>query len=148
MHDRPPFWPIDDDGEDDRSNPHRPNINGLPHIRSGTSEVVYPCPECQSLRIETRNYGRRVGSAIGTAAGATSAFAMTLSGGELGAAVGLIAGPIGSACGGIAGAIIAGLVGGAAGCATGAVFGKALDNNIFDNYRCRACGHTFGEPPF
>lgn len=147
MHNRRPFEPFDEMDNEDWSDPHRPNIAGPPHIRSGTSEVVYPCPECQSLRIEIRNYGRRIGSAIGTAAGATSAFAMSLSGGEVGAAVGLIAGPIGATCGGIAGAIVAGLVGGAAGCATGAVFGKALDTNVLDNYRCRACGHIFGNPP-
>jgi len=146
MHERRPFETFDEMDENDWSDPHRPDVAGLPHLRPGTSEVIYPCPECQSLRIETRNYGRRIGSAIGTAAGATGAFAMSLSGGEIGAAVGLIGGPIGSACGGIAGAIIAGLVGGAAGCATGAVFGKALDTNILDNYRCRACGHTFGDP--
>jgi len=146
MHDRRPFEPFSDD-EDDWSSPQRSHTVELPHLRPGTSEVVYPCPECQSLRIEIRNYGRRIGSAIGTAAGATGAFAVSVSGGEVGAAIGLIAGPIGAACGGIAGAIIAGLVGGAAGCATGAVFGKALDNNIFDNYRCRACGHIFGDPP-
>jgi len=148
MHDRRPFEPFgeDDEDEDEWSDPHRSDTVELPHIRPGASEVVYPCPECQSLRIETRNHGRRIGSAIGTAAGATSVFVMTLSGGEVGAVVGLIAGPIGSACGGIAGAIVAGLIGGAAGCATGAVFGKALDTNILNNYHCRACGHTFGDP--
>jgi predicted RNA-binding Zn-ribbon protein involved in translation (DUF1610 family) len=147
MHDRRPFEPSGEEDEDGWSEPHRPDTAELPHIRPGASDVMWPCPECQSLRIETRNHGRRIGSAIGTAAGATSAFVMALSGGEAGAAIGLIAGPIGSACGGIAGAIIAGLVGGAAGCATGAAFGDALDSNVLDNYRCRACGHTFGKPP-
>lgn len=145
MHDRGPSEPFGEGDESGWSEPQRPDFGEIPRIRPGASEVVWPCPECQSLRIETRDHGRRIGGAIGTAAGATSAFVMAISGGEAGAAVGLIAGPIGSACGGIAGAIIAGLVGGAAGCATGVVFGEALDSNVLDNYRCRACGHTFSD---
>jgi len=146
MHDRRPFESFSEEDEGIWLDPHHLDTSELPHIRPGTSEVVWPCPECQSLRIETRNHGRRIGGAIGTAAGATSAIVMALSGGEAGALVGLIAGPIGSACGGIAGAVIAGLIGGAAGCATGTAFGDALDRNVLAPYRCRACGHFFSPP--
>lgn len=139
MHDRRSFEPFSEEDEAGWSEPYRLGLDELPRTRAGASDVVWPCPECQSLRIEIRNHGRRIGGAIGTAAGATSAFVMALSGGEAGAVVDLIAGSIGSACG----AIIAGLVGGAAGCATGVVFGEVLDSNVLDNYRCRTCGHAF-----
>ena len=40
-------------------------------------------------------------------------------------------------------AIIGGLVGGLAGCTAGAAFGDALDQAIFDNYKCIDCDYTF-----
>lgn len=101
------------------------------------------CPRCGSDHIEKRNQARKAGSTIGAVAGATSGVAMTLSGAEVGATVGLIAGPIGSVFGGLAGAILAGLAASAAGCAAGAAMGEVIDENILDNHRCVACGHTF-----
>lgn len=101
------------------------------------------CPRCGSDRIEKRNQARKAGSTIGAVAGATSGVAMTLSGAEVGATVGLIAGPVGSVFGGLAGAILAGLAASAAGCAAGAAMGEVIDDNVLENHRCSACGHTF-----
>lgn len=101
------------------------------------------CPRCGSDHVEKRNQARKAGSTIGAVAGATSGVAMTLSGAEVGATVGLIAGPIGSVFGGLAGAILAGLAASAAGCAAGAAMGEVIDENVLDNHRCVACGHTF-----
>jgi len=101
------------------------------------------CPRCGSEHVEKRNQARKTGSTIGAVAGATSGVAMTLSGAEVGATVGLIAGPIGSVFGGLAGAILAGLAASAAGCAAGAAMGEVIDENVLDNHRCVACGHTF-----
>jgi hypothetical protein len=101
------------------------------------------CPRCGSNHIEKRNQARKAGSTIGAVAGATSGVAMTLSGAEVGATVGLVAGPIGSVFGGLAGAILAGLAASAAGCAAGAAVGEVIDENVLDNHRCSACGHTF-----
>lgn len=101
------------------------------------------CPRCGSDHVEKRNQARKAGSTIGAVAGATSGVAMTLSGAEVGATVGLIAGPIGSVFGGLAGAILAGLAASAAGCAAGAAMGEIIDENVLDNHRCVACGHTF-----
>ena len=101
------------------------------------------CPRCGSEHVEKRNQARKAGSTIGAVAGATSGVAMTLSGAEVGATVGLIAGPIGSVFGGLAGAILAGLAASAAGCAAGAAMGEVIDENVLDNHRCSACGHTF-----
>jgi len=102
------------------------------------------CPHCGSTRIDTLNIGRRAGSTLGSAAGATSGVAMALFGAEAGAAVGAVGGPVGAVFGGLAGAVIAGLLGGAAGSAAGSAVGSVLDDNVFDNYRCLTCGHTFG----
>lgn len=119
----------------------------LPRFHTGTHRVVYPCPSCKSLQTEPRHHARRIGGAIGAAAGAVSAAAAALSGAELGAAVGAIGGPLGAMCGAIGGAVIAGLAGAAAGCATGAALGSAIDQNVLDNWCCRACGHTFSIKP-
>lgn len=101
------------------------------------------CPRCRSDHVGKGNLARKAGSTIGAVAGATSGVAMTLSGAEVGATVGLIAGPIGSVFGGLAGAILAGLAASAAGCAAGAAMGEVIDENVLDNHRCAACGHTF-----
>jgi predicted RNA-binding Zn-ribbon protein involved in translation (DUF1610 family) len=127
---------------------HEPFENTFPTPPSSASAVTPPCPECQSLRIETRNHARKIGGAIGTVAGTTSGVAYALSGAEIGAMIGVLAGPIGSICGALAGAVIAGLIGGAAGCAAGAVLGEVVDANVLNNYRCHACGYTFsGKQP-
>lgn len=110
--------------------------------RASTS-VHRRCPRCGSDHVKRRNQARKAGSTIGAVAGATSGVAMTLSGAEVGATVGLMAGPIGSVFGGLAGAILAGLAASAAGCAAGAAMGEVIDENVLDNHRCSACGHTF-----
>lgn len=119
----------------------------VPRQRPDTSEVIYACPACESFRTEPRHIARRIGGAIGATAGGTSAVAAALSGAEIGAAAGTLGGPVGVLCGSIAGAIIAGLAGAAAGCATGAALGETLDQKVLDNWRCRACGHTFSIRP-
>ncbi|HDR9038729.1 TPA: hypothetical protein QDB07_006304 [Burkholderia vietnamiensis] len=151
MPDRPPFFPYDDEGEDDawhrgRHEPHRteqPDAGESPSYRPGIGDVAYPCPSCESFRTEQRHLARRICSAVGAAAGATSAVAASLSGAEAGAAIGALGGPIGAVCGGIAGAVLAGLLAGAAGCTTGAALGEALDLKVLNNWRCLACGRTF-----
>jgi hypothetical protein len=153
----PPFE--DDDGDEwlaeqlslrEREPAHtssRPFGQELPRYRPDTGEVIYACPACESLRTEARHVARRIGGAIGATAGGTGAAAAALSGAEIGAAAGTLGGPFGVMCGGIAGAIIAGLAGAAAGCATGAALGETIDRKVLDNWRCRACGHTFSIGP-
>ncbi|WP_244321818.1 hypothetical protein [Burkholderia reimsis] len=153
MRERSSFGQFDDDNDDQwNESPYgqRGSYSRQPHagatsqhFETGSRDVRFPCPACQSPRIEPRHVARRIGGAVGAAAGATSAIGIALSGAEAGAAAGLLAGPIGSACGGIAGAILAGLVAGAAGCATGAACGEAIDQKVLNNWRCLACGRTF-----
>ena len=52
MGDRGPFESFDEEDESHWSEPQRPDFSDIPRIRPGTSEVIWPCPECQSLRIE------------------------------------------------------------------------------------------------
>jgi hypothetical protein len=160
MHDRrPPLRPFDDDDEDEwlreqmHLNDHaftsaspRPGDHEARN-RPDTTELIYACPACESFRTQPRHIARRIGGAIGAAAGGTSATAAALSGAEIGVAIGAPGGPFGALCGGVAGAIIAGLAGAAAGCATGAALGETLDSKVLDNWRCRACGHTFSIRP-
>jgi predicted lipid-binding transport protein (Tim44 family) len=127
--------------------PPRPFGHEPPRHRPDTGVVIYACPACESFHTKPRHIARRIVSAIGTAAGGTSAAAAALSGAEFGAAAGMLGGPFGALCGSIAGAIIAGLAGAAAGCATGAALGETIDQNVLDNWRCRACGHTFSPLP-
>jgi hypothetical protein len=134
-------------GQDDRD-PGRSYVgDGAQYFQTGSRDVRFACPACQSPRTRPRHLARRIGGAIGATAGATGAIAIALSGAEAGATAGLIAGliagPVGSACGGIAGAILAGLVAGTAGCATGAACGEAIDQKVLNNWQCTACGHTF-----
>lgn len=151
MRERPSFDPYEDDDVDDTwqqclyglRQPLGPDEDDLPRYRPDQGGPAWPCPSCESFRTEQRHIARRICSAVGAAAGATSGTAAALSGVETGAAIGSLGGPAGALCGGIAGAILAGLVAGAAGCATGAAFGEALDQTIFDNMLCLACGRTF-----
>lgn len=151
MRERPPFFPYDDEDENDMLQ-HR--LHGLrqppeqderesPRYRPGIGDMVFPCPSCESFRTEQRHVARRICSAVGAAAGAMSGAAAVLSGAETGAAIGLLSGPVGAVCGGVAGAILAGLVTGAAGCATGAALGEAIDQKVLSNFRCLACGCMF-----
>lgn len=135
--------PFDPDEPRATGGMHEPFENAAPSRQTESP----PCPKCQSGRVETRNHARKAGGAIGTVAGTTSGVAIALSGAEVGATVGVIAGPIGSTFGAIAGAVIAGLIGGAAGCAAGAIFGEVVDDKVFNNYRCHACGYTFSNTP-
>lgn len=125
----------------------RPFGHKLPRYRPDTGEMIYVCPACDSFRTESRHIARRIVSAIGTGAGGAGAAAAALSGAELGAAAGTLGGPFGALCGSVAGAIIAGLAGAAAGCATGAALGEAIDQKVLNNWRCRACDHTFSIRP-
>lgn len=160
MRDRPPFFPYDDEGDDDDPawqsalnrlrnghQPPEPNERESPRYRPGKSDLIWPCPYCESFRIEQRHVARRIWSAVGAAAGAMSGAAAVLSGAETGVVVGALGGPLGAVCGGVAGAVLAGLVTGAAGCATGAAFGEALDHKVLNNWRCLACGRTFTVRP-
>lgn len=160
MHDRRlPHPPFDDDDEDEWLCEHmhlydREFASASPRpgdhearYRPDTTELIYACPACESFRTQPRHIARRIGGAIGAAAGGTSAAAAALSGAEIGAVVGAPGGPFGVLCGSIAGAIIAALAGAAAGCATGAALGETLDSKVLDNWRCRACGHTFSSRP-
>jgi len=156
---RPPYLPFneDDQGEwlaeqlhlHEREPEQTPPAfdHELPRYRPDTGKVIYACPACESLRTEPRHIARRIGGAVGATAGGMSASAAALSGAELGAAAGTLGGPFGVLCGSIAGAIIAGLAGAAAGCATGAALGETIDRKVLDNWRCRACGHTFSIDP-
>lgn len=104
------------------------------------------CPRCQSDRIETRSYGKKIGGAVGAAAGVGSGIALVLSGADVGAALGSVAGPAGIVAGGLAGGVLAVLMSGSAGCAAGAAFGNVIDENVLDKYRCVECGHAFSQP--
>lgn len=103
-----------------------------------------PCPQCGSERIETRDFAQRTGGALGGVAGAAGGVAGTLPGAQLGLAIGLAGGPFGATLGTVIGAILGGLCGAALGCEVGATFGQVVDDRVLDNYRCLACGHTFG----
>ena len=151
MHERPSFFP---DDEDEEGNAWQRHLHGLPppqqseneespRFRPGKGDLVWPCPSCGSFRSEQRHIARRICSAVGAAAGATSGAVAVLSGAEAGAVIGALGGPIGAMCGGVAGAVLAGLVAGAAGCATGAALGEAVDLKVLDNWRCLACGRLF-----
>jgi hypothetical protein len=157
---RPLHPPYDEDEEDEwlheqihlhghatAQDAPRPFGREPPRYRLDTGKMIYACPACESFRTEPRHIARRIGGAIGATAGGTSAVAAALSGAEIGAAAGTLGGPFGVLCGSIAGAVIAGLAGAAAGCATGAALGETVDQKVLDNWRCRACGHTFSIRP-
>ncbi len=101
------------------------------------------CPQCQSRRISTKNFGKKAGGVIGTAGGGISGAAGALSGAEVGGMVGSVGGPVGIALGALSGAILGGLLGAATGGITGSKLGEVIDQRLLDNYVCRDCGHTF-----
>jgi Na+/glutamate symporter len=45
----------------------------------------------------------------------------------------------------VAGAIARGIAGATAGTIAGGEAGKAVDENLFDNYHCTSCGHKFSD---
>jgi hypothetical protein len=104
------------------------------------------CPRCQSERIETRSYGKKIGGAVGAVAGIGSGMALVLSGADVGAAIRPAAGPAGTVQSGLAGGVLAVLMSGSAGCVAGAAFGDVIDENVLDKYRCVECGHAFSQP--
>ncbi|SDZ02589.1 hypothetical protein [Nitrosomonas sp. Nm58] len=101
------------------------------------------CPNCRSIRITTKDEGRKVGGAIGAAGGGIHGIAGAVKGAKVGRTLGFIAGPAGGAFGSIAGAFFGGLIGTVTGGVTGAKLGEIVDQRILDNYLCRSCGHSF-----
>lgn len=111
----------------------------------GSAEVLL-CPRCQSERIETRSYGKKIGGALGALAGLGSGVALVLSGADIRNAGGSAAAPLDAAVDGLASGVLAVLKSGSAGCAAGADFGDVIDEHVFDRYRCVECGHAFSQP--
>lgn len=121
-----------------------------------TSEEVDPslafsaeallCPRCQSERIETRSYGKKIGGALGAAAGIGSGVALVLSGADIRAVSGPAADPADTVAGDLAAGVLAVFKSGSAGCTAGAAFGNVIDEHVLDRYRCVECGHAFSEP--
>lgn len=103
------------------------------------------CPRCQSERIETRSYGKKIGGALGALAGLGSGVALVLSGADIRNVGGSAAAPLDAAADGIAGGVLAMLRSGSAGCTAGAGFGNVIDEHVLDRYRCVECGHTFSQ---
>jgi hypothetical protein len=103
------------------------------------------CPRCQSERIETRSYGKKIGGVIGAAAGIGSGMALVLSGADVTAFVGSTADSAGGLPGGLARGVLAVMMSGSAGCTAGAAFGDVLDETVLDKYRCVECGHGFSQ---
>lgn len=104
------------------------------------------CPYCQSSKVITLDYGRKVGGTVGTIAGAATALPRTLIAVEAGLIASTIAGPPGFVVGTLAGYVLSGLVGGYIGNATGTALGEVIDDNILDNYRCLGCHRKFSAP--
>lgn len=98
------------------------------------------CPRCQSERVETRGYGKKIGGAMGAIAGIGSGIALVLSGADLGAVTGA-----GTKTDGLARGVLAVLKSGSAGCVAGAAFGDVIDEEVLDKHRCVECGHTFSQ---
>lgn len=113
---------------------------------SALSAPAMLCPRCQSERIETRSYGKKIGGALGAAAGIGSGMALVLSGADIRATSGSAADPVDAAASGLAGGVLAVLKSGSAGCAAGAAFGDVIDEHVLDKYRCVECGHAFSQP--
>lgn len=104
------------------------------------------CPRCQSERVETRSYGKKIGGALGAIAGIGSGMALVLSGADISKVGGSMAVSSDTAAGGLAGGVLVVLRSGSAGCTAGADFGNVIDENVLDKYRCVECGHAFSQP--
>tara|TARA_R110000823_G_scaffold45496_6_gene117382 strand:+ start:201 stop:551 length:351 start_codon:yes stop_codon:yes gene_type:complete len=105
------------------------------------------CPNCQSVRIGKKNYGKKAAGVVGASAGTYGGYVSAAAGGRVGASLGVAAGPVGAAVGGIGGALIGALLGGATGASAGVILGEVLDERVFDNYRCLDCGYSFSTDP-
>jgi DNA-directed RNA polymerase subunit RPC12/RpoP len=115
------------------------------HFLCRKKELEMICPHCESSRVITRNWGKRLGCAVGSAAGAVVGSTSAISGRKFGAGIEGFGGPTGMAVGGVASAVLGGLLGAACGCAAGEEAGQVFDGRIFDIYACVACGHTFNQ---
>lgn len=104
------------------------------------------CPRCQSERIETRSYGKKIGGALGAAAGIGSGIALVLSGADIRAVIGSAADSVDNVAGDLAVGVMAVLKSGSTGCVAGAAFGDVIDEHVLDKYRCVECGHAFSQP--
>jgi len=105
------------------------------------------CPNCQSVRIGKKNYGKKAAGVVGASAGTYGGYVSAAAGGRIGASLGVAAGPMGATVGGISGALIGALLGGATGASAGVILGEVLDERVFDNYRCLDCGYSFSANP-
>jgi hypothetical protein len=123
------------------------DIHDPQDINPGGLHMSMKCPKCSSERIGTLDNGMVAGAVIGGTSGAIGGFTAALAGAEIGALAGALAGPLGIPIGGIGGAIFGALTGGTAGSLAGARVGGLLDNQVFDNYRCLNCEHTFHNRP-
>lgn len=122
-----------------------------PAVDEVDSSVALPaeallCPRCQSERIETRSYGKKIGGALGAIAGLGNGVALVLSGSNISKFGGSAAGPSDAAADGLAMGVLAVLRSGSAGCTAGADFGNVIDEHVLDRYRCVECGHAFSQP--
>lgn len=109
-----------------------------PSLTLSDQELI--CPRCQSERVETRGYGKKIGGAMGAIAGIGSGIALVLSGADLGAVT-----SAGTKTDGLARGVLAVLKSGSAGCVAGAAFGNVIDEDVLDKYRCVECGHAFNQ---
>jgi hypothetical protein len=109
--------------------------------------MLEPCPNCQSVRIGKKNYGKKAAGVVGASAGTYGGYVAATTGGRVGASLGIAAGPMGAAVCGIGGAVIGALLGGASGASAGVILGEVLDERVFDNYRCIDCGYSFSADP-
>lgn len=101
------------------------------------------CPNCQSIRITTKDQGKKVGSVIGAVGGGIHGISGAVKGSQVGRTVGLIAGPVGGGVGSVAGAILGCFIGAVSCGVAGTKLGEIVDQRILDNYLCQSCGHTF-----
>ena len=110
--------------------------------------MTYVCPKCQSPRIRSNDYAKKIGAFIGTVAGALSASSQA---GRytIGAVSRLVVGkfpipPIGRSANTIINALVAGTAGGAA----GARLGEFIDAHLLNNFQCLECKHKFSGSDF
>ncbi len=140
-------WPLDE------SNPLKLDIlrKCSFHIFRNGVEMGSSCPKCDSNKIEILKRATKVGTATGAAAGGVGGYAGgaagVAAGAKAGAVAGFVGGPAGAALGSAIGAVAGGVLGALGGASLGAIVGSkagaTLDEHVFDNRKCNACGHTF-----
>lgn len=110
--------------------------------------MTYACPKCQSSRIRSNNYAKKVGAFIGTLAGVLSASNQSERY-STGTVSPVVVGKFPNVTiGRTADIIINALVTGTAGGAAGARLGEFIDQHILHNLQCLACKHKFSERNF